>query len=90
MNFTKGEWTSHLDGTVRNDDCSKTIATINTGNSFFSDEDRANLNLLSHAPKMYKLLEQYKTITGMHNNEAQEKLIDLQYAVDELFEELSD
>lgn len=53
------------------------------------DETKSNALLITQAPKMYKLLKQYKTITDMHNNEAQSKLIDLQYEVDELFKQLS-
>jgi hypothetical protein len=56
----------------------------------FGEDTKYNALLRAAAPRMLKLLAQYKTITDIHNNEAQDKLIDLQYAVNELFDRLSD
>lgn len=49
-------WVSHLDCTIRTEDASKVIATVNQNGAFLSDEERSTLKLIASAPEMYRLL----------------------------------
>lgn len=60
--FTQGEWTHHLDGTIRNGDCTQIIGTYTMSGPFRNGEQKANAHLISAAPKMYHLLVQCEAI----------------------------
>jgi hypothetical protein len=67
--FTQGEWTNHLDGTIRNIDCTQVVGTYTMSGPFRNDEQKANANLMAVAPEMYLMLEDAMCLLAENDSE---------------------